>query len=177
MSSGHIWRWHGRGGVGGGHLLCWKSVAWTRKPVNSALSVPVKSTGVQFVLVLPPDEKSWKMPTYRVLDPGFTHACMRCNAGLDLRACSYELVSCLKGAASSQICQSGAAMPDRLAPLLATNHLVSATVNMFALQNRTHTSSPPPHTGVTEPYLIPLCDSLVVSKHPMILYVCWYFRW
>jgi hypothetical protein len=56
---------------------------------------------------------------------------MRCSAGLDLHACSYELASCLKGAIGSQICQSGAAMPDRLAPLLATNRLASATVNML----------------------------------------------
>ena len=48
---------------------------------------------------------------------GFHHACMRCSAGLDLHAWSYELASCLKGAAGSKICQSGAAMPDRLAPL------------------------------------------------------------
>ena len=61
---------------------------------------------------------------------------MRCSAGLDLHACSYELASYLKGAAGSQIWQSGAAMPDRLALLLATNRFASATVNMFALQNR-----------------------------------------
>ena len=46
----------------------------------------------------------------------------------------YELASCLKGAAGSQICQSGAAMPDRLAPLLATNRLASATVIIFSLE-------------------------------------------
>ena len=103
---------------------------------------------------------------------GIHHACMRCSAGLDLHACSYELASCLKGAAGSQICQSGAAMPHRLAPLLATNRLASATVNMFALQNRTCTVSRRPHTGVTEPFLIPLSDSVPVSKHPIILYVC-----
>jgi hypothetical protein len=85
---------------------------------------------------------------------------MRCSAGLDLRAWSYELASCLKGAAGSQICQSGAAMPDHLALLLATNRLASATVIMFALQRRTCTSSRPPQTGVTEPFLIPLSDSL-----------------
>ena len=56
-----------------------------------------------------------KNMTYRVLDPGFYHACMRCSAGRDLHAWSYELASCLKGAAGSQIWQSGAAMPDRLA--------------------------------------------------------------
>ncbi len=106
------------------------------------------------------NRKIMKNMTYRVLDPGFTtHACMICSAGLDLHACSYELASCLKGVAGSQICQSGAEMPDRLAPLLATNHLASATFNMFALQNRTRTSSQPPHTGVTEPFLIPLSGS------------------
>ena len=111
--------------------------------------------------------KSADLPSTR---SGIHHACMRCSAGLDLHACSYELASCLKGAAGSQICQSGAAMPDRLAPLLATNRL--ASVNMFAMQNRMYTSSRPPHTGVTEPFLIPLSDSLVVSKHPIILYIC-----
>jgi hypothetical protein len=100
------------------------------------------------------------------------HACMRCSTRLDLHACSYELASCLKGASGNQICQSGAAMPDRLAPLLATNHLASATVIMFALQNRMCTRSAPTQTGVTEPFLIPLSDSVPVSKHPIILYVC-----
>ena len=103
---------------------------------------------------------------------GIHHACMRCSAGLDLHAWSYELASCLKGAAGSQICQSGVAMPDRLAPLLAANRLASATVIMFVLQNRTHTRSRSSHTGVTEPFLVPLSDSLPVSKHPIILYVC-----
>jgi hypothetical protein len=96
------------------------------------------------------------------------HACMRCSVGLDLHACSYELASCLKGAAGSQICQSGATMPDRLAPLLATNRLVSTTVIMFALQNSTCTRSAPTQTCVTEPFLIPLSDSVSVSKHPII---------
>jgi hypothetical protein len=91
---------------------------------------------------------------------------MRCSTGLDLHAWSYELASCLKGAAGSQIWQSGAAMPDRLVLLLATNRFASATVIMFALQNSTCTSSRPPHTGVTEPFLISLFDSLPVSKHP-----------
>ena len=108
--------------------------------------------------------------TYRVLDPGFTMHAWRCSAGLDLRGCSYELAGCLKGAAGSQICQSGAAMPDHLAPLLATNRLASATIIMFALQRRTYTVSPPPQTGVTEPFLVPLSDSVSVSKHPIILY-------
>ena len=103
---------------------------------------------------------------------GFHHARMRCSAGLDLHAWSYELASCLKGAAGSQIWQSGAAMPDRLALLLATNRFASATVIMFALQNRTHTKSAPTQTGVTEPFLITLSDSLPVSKHPIILYIC-----
>jgi hypothetical protein len=53
---------------------------------------------------------------------------MRCSAGLDLHACSYELASCLKGVAGSQICHNGATMLDCLAPLLATNHLASAAV-------------------------------------------------
>ena len=75
--------------------------------------------------------KSADLPSTR---SGFHHACMRCSAGLDLHACSYELASCLKGAAGSQIWQSGAAMPDRLSLLLATNRFASATVNMFALQ-------------------------------------------
>ena len=105
---------------------------------------------------------------------GFHHACMRCSAGLDLHAWSYELASCLKGAAGSQICQSGAAMPDRLAPLLATNRFASATVIMFAPQNSTCTRSAPTQTSVTEPFLVPLSDSLPVSKHPIILYVCWW---
>jgi hypothetical protein len=41
---------------------------------------------------------------------GIHHACMRCIAGIELHAYVYELASCLKGAAGSQICQSGAAM-------------------------------------------------------------------
>ena len=102
---------------------------------------------------------------------GIYHACMRCSARLDLHACSYELASCLKGAAGSQICQSGAAMPDRLAPLLATKRLLSATVIMLALQNRPHTRSHPPLSGVTQPFLVPFSDSLPVWKHPKNLYV------
>ena len=76
--------------------------------------------------------KSADLPSTR---SGIHHACMRCSAGLDSHAClyMYELASCLKGAAGSQICQSGAAMPDRLALLLATNRFASATVIMFAL--------------------------------------------
>ena len=105
---------------------------------------------------------------------GIHHACMPCIAGVDLHACVYELASCLEGAAGSKICQSGAAMPDHLAPLLATNHLASATVIMFALQNRARTRSPPPQTGVTQPFLVPLSDSSPVSKHPIILYICQY---
>ena len=103
---------------------------------------------------------------------GIHHACMRCIAGINLHACVYELASCLEGAAGSQICQSGAAMPDRLVPLLATNCLASATVIMFALQNRTRTRSRSSHTGVTEPFLLPLSDSLPVSIHLIIVYVC-----
>ena len=100
------------------------------------------------------------------------HACMRCIAGVDLHACVCELASCLKGAVVSKICQSGAAMPDHVVPLLATNCLASATVIMFSLQNRTHTRSRSSHTGVTEPFLFPLSDSSSVSKHPIILYFC-----
>ena len=143
-----------------------------REPaVNSAVPVLKKSTGVQFILILPRTEnrEKYDLPSTR---SGFHHACMRCSVGLDLRACSYELASCLKGAAGSQICQSGAAMPDRLAPLVATNRFASATVIMFALQNSTCTRSAPTQTGVTEPFLIPLSDSVPVSKHPIILYVC-----
>jgi hypothetical protein len=103
---------------------------------------------------------------------GIHHACVRCSTGLDVHACSYELASCLKGAAGSQLCQRGAARPDRLAPLLATNRLAPATVIMFAVQNRTCTRSRSSHTRVTEPFLVPLSDSLPVSKHPIILYVC-----
>jgi hypothetical protein len=83
----------------------------------------------------------------------------------------YELASCLKEAARTQICQSDAAIPDRLAPLLATNRLALATVIMFALQKRRCTSSRPPHTGVTEPFLVPFSDSLPVSKHLIIVYI------
>ena len=46
--------------------------------------------------------------------------------------------------------------PDRLAPLLAANHLASAMFIMFALQNTTWTRSRGHHTGVTEPFLVPL---------------------
>ena len=117
--------------------------------------------------------KSADLPSTRF---GIHHACMRCSAGLDLHAWSYELASCLKGAAGSQICQSGAAMPHRLALLLATNCFASATVIMFALQNRLYTKSAPTQTGVTEPFLITLSDSLpvLVWKHLIILYVCLY---
>jgi hypothetical protein len=96
---------------------------------------------------------------------------MRCIAGLDLHACSYELASCLTGVAGSQICQSGAAMSDCLAPVLATNRLASATAIMFSLQKNTCTRSAPTQIGVTEPFLIPLSDSVSVSKHPIILYM------
>ena len=115
------------------------------------------------------NHEKYDLPSTR---SGIHHACMPCSVGLDLHACSYELASCLKGAAGSQICQSGATMPDRLAPLLAANRLASATVIMFALQNRSCTVSPPPHTGVTQPFLFPLSDSVPVSKHPIIVYVC-----
>jgi hypothetical protein len=113
--------------------------------------------------------KSADLPSTR---SGIHNACMRCITGLDLHACSYELASCLKGAAGSQIWQSDATMPDRLALLLATNRFASATVIMFALHNRIYTSSAPTQTCVTEPFLIPLSDSLPVSKHLRILYVC-----
>ena len=94
---------------------------------------------------------------------GIHHACMPCSVGVDLHACVYELASCLEGAAGSQICQSGAAMPDRLAPLLATNRLLLATVIMFALQNRSCTRSRPPHTqgGNQGPFWRPI---FVVSR-------------
>jgi hypothetical protein len=97
---------------------------------------------------------------------------MRCIAGIELYACVYELATCLEGAAGSQIYHSGAAMPDRLAPLLAAKRLASATVIMFAVQNRTCTKYPPPQTSVTEPSLFPLSDSLFVWKYPIILCVC-----
>jgi hypothetical protein len=113
--------------------------------------------------------KSADLPSTR---SGIHHACMRCSAGRDLHACSYELASCLKGAAGSQICESGATMIDRLALLLATNRFASATVIMFALQNSFCTRSAPTQTGVTEPFLFPLSGSLPVSKHSIILYFC-----
>jgi hypothetical protein len=141
-------------------------------PPTAHSTLPGKSTGVQFVLVMPQDEKIMKSADLPSTRSGIFHACMRCSAGLDLHACSYELASCLKGAAGSQICQSSAAIPDRLAPLLATNRLASAMVIMFALKNRRCTSSPPPHTGFTEPFLVPLSDSLLLSKHPISLYIC-----
>jgi hypothetical protein len=106
--------------------------------------------------------KSADLPSTR---SGIHHACMRCSARLDLHACSYELAGCLEGAACSQICQGGAAMPDRMAPLLAINRLAPATVIMFALQNRIYTRSVPPHTGVTEPFLIPLSDDNIHTAY------------
>ena len=115
--------------------------------------------------------KSADLPSTR---SGIHHACMRCSTGLDLHAWSYELASCLTGAGGSPILKTGAAMPDRLALLLATNRFASATVNMFALQNRMCTRSAPTQTDVTEPFLVMLSDSLPVSKHPIILYV-WLF--
>jgi hypothetical protein len=64
------------GHLGPPELLCWKRVMSTRKPVNSVMPVHVKSTGVQFVLVLSRIKFFMKNMTYRVLDPGFTmHAC------------------------------------------------------------------------------------------------------
>jgi hypothetical protein len=42
-------------------ILCCKRVMSTREPVNSAVPIPVKSTGVQMILVLPQTEKSWKI--------------------------------------------------------------------------------------------------------------------
>jgi hypothetical protein len=63
------------------------------------------------------------------------HACMRCTTGIELHACVYELASYPKGADGSQIYQSGATMPDRLAAMLAANRLASATFIVFALQN------------------------------------------
>jgi hypothetical protein len=114
--------------------------------------------------------KKYDLPSTR---SEFHHACMRCSAGLDLQACSDELASCLKGAAGTQICPSpGAAMPDRLAPLLATNRLASATVIMFAVQKCVCTRSAPTQTGVTESFLFPLSDRLPVWKYPIILCVC-----
>jgi hypothetical protein len=48
--------------------------------------LPVKSTGVQFVLVLPriKNHEKYDLPSTR---PGIHHVCMRCIAGLDLLAC------------------------------------------------------------------------------------------
>ena len=40
--------------------------------LREKLPVPVKSIGVQFILVLPRTEKIMKIRTYRVLDPGLT---------------------------------------------------------------------------------------------------------
>jgi hypothetical protein len=118
------------------------------------------------------DKKIMKSADLLSTRSGIYYACMRCIGGLDLHACSYGLASCLKGDAGSQICQSGAAMLDCLAPLLATNRLASATVIMFALQNRRCTSSRSSYIGVTEQFLIPLPDCVSVSKHPIILCVC-----
>jgi hypothetical protein len=86
----------------------------TRKPVNSAAPVPVKRSGVlvQFVLVLSRIKKIMKSADLPSTRYEIHHACMRCSVGLDLHACTYELASCLKGVAGSQICQSGATMPD-----------------------------------------------------------------
>jgi hypothetical protein len=78
----------------------------------------------------------------------------------------------LKGAAGSQICQSGAAMPDCVAPLMATNRLASVTVIMFALQNRTCTRSAPTQTGVTEPLLshikTTVCRCSIIHEKPCL---------
>jgi hypothetical protein len=54
------------------YTLCCKHVMGTRELVNSAVSVLVKSTGVQCIPVLPRTKKSWKNMAYQVLDPGFT---------------------------------------------------------------------------------------------------------
>ena len=54
------------------HHLCYQPSTWTRKPSNSVVPVLVKSTGVQFILVLPQTGKIMKIRTYRVLDSGFT---------------------------------------------------------------------------------------------------------
>jgi hypothetical protein len=100
--------------------------------VNSALLVPVKSTGVHLILVMPRTKKSWKIWLTEYMYPGLGtkfstrsgihHACMRsscmrCSVGLDLRCmharvhacmleCRNELASipvhCLKGAASRE---------------------------------------------------------------------------
>jgi hypothetical protein len=87
---------------------------------------------------------------------------MRCIAGIDLHACVCELTNCLNGAVGSQICHSGATMPDRMFPLLAANRLASATALMFSLPNRTRTKCSPPYIGVTEPFLVPVFDSLLI---------------
>jgi hypothetical protein len=79
-----------------------------------------------------------------------------------MRVTVYELASCLKGDAGIQICQSGAAMPYLLAPLLAANRLAFAPVIKFALQNSFGIRSAPPHIGVTEPFLVSLFDSLPI---------------
>jgi hypothetical protein len=113
--------------------------------VNSAVPVPVKSIGVQLILVLPRTKihEKYELSSTQF---GIHHACMRCIAGIELHACVYELARCLKGAASSQICQSGAAISDRMASLLATDRLASVTVIMFALQNK----STPEVGGLTQ---------------------------
>jgi hypothetical protein len=87
---------------------------------------------------------------------------MACVAGIDLHACVYELASSLKGAVDSQICQSATAMPGRLAPLMAANHRVAAMFIVFDVQNTNRTRSRGHHTGVAEPFLIPLYDSLLI---------------
>ena len=64
------------------------------------------------------------------------HACMACNAGIDLHACVYRWSAVSKEllAAKTQICQSCAAMPDRMTTLMATKRLAAAMFIMFDLQ-------------------------------------------
>ena len=126
-------------------MLCCKLVMWTRKPVNSAVPVPVKSTGVQFILVLPRTEKSWKirLTEYSIRDSPCMHgmqrgnrlACMRVWAGqLSQRSCWQPNMPEWRRDAGPPGPSAGHKTP-----------CVSNGYHIFSAKHNLHKKSPTPH--------------------------------
>jgi hypothetical protein len=135
-----------------------------------------KSTGVQLILVLPQTEKSWKIwlteysirvsPCMHEMQRGTRLACMLVWAGqLSQRSCWQPNMPEWRR-------DAGPAGP-------SAGHKPSC----FSNGHHVRSSKPKVHQKCLDPnrrywaVLVPMSDSLPVSKHPIILYVCWYLCW